>query len=408
MSFIINKLLASVSIPAEPSLQSPASLPSNSCLPRFCVTAFCVISLLILSPLNALADDRYNYDFEKFVGWMEEAAAEQNIPGVALAIVSREGITHMQTWGVKKVTEQDSVNTDSIFRIASMSKTFAGTAATLLVDQNLQSWDARLVDLFPELKIGTGGSSKAITLRHVVSHSTGLMPHSYSNMLDAGVGYEKIKSKFDEIPTVCQPGDCYGYQNVIFSLIADVVEDSTGESYEKYLYEQLFKPLGMVNASVGMEPYLESDEATSPHRRVRGSWRTTTTNPAYYSVAPASGINASIFDMSMWLRANLGAFPEILSTDFLSNLHEPVIATPRGNYFNRWSGLEKAYYATGWRVFEYEGLRVIHHGGAVRGYRSEMAFVPDANIGMVLLFNAESKLANDVVPAFIDSLTDSF
>lgn len=408
MSFILNKLLASVSIPAEPSLQSPASLPSNSCLPRFCVTAFCVISLLILSPLNALADDRYNYDFEKFVGWMEEAAAEQNIPGVALAIVSREGITHMQTWGVKKVTEQDSVNTDSIFRIASMSKTFAGTAATLLVDQNLQSWDARLVDLFPELKIGTGGSSKAITLRHVVSHSTGLMPHSYSNMLDAGVGYEKIKSKFDEIPTVCQPGDCYGYQNVIFSLIADVVEDSTGESYEKYLYEQLFKPLGMVNASVGMEPYLESDEATSPHRRVRGSWRTTTTNPAYYSVAPASGINASIFDMSMWLRANLGAFPEILSTDFLSNLHEPVIATPRGNYFNRWSGLEKAYYATGWRVFEYEGLRVIHHGGAVRGYRSEMAFVPDANIGMVLLFNAESKLANDVVPAFIDSLTDSF
>lgn len=408
MSFILNKLLASVSIPAEPSLQSPASLPSNSCLPRFCVTAFCVISLLILSPLNALADDRYNYDFEKFVGWMEEAAAEQNIPGVALAIVSREGITHMQTWGVKKVTEQDSVNTDSIFRIASMSKTFAGTAATLLVDQNLQSWDARLVDLFPELKIGTGGSSKAITLRHVVSHSTGLMPHSYSNMLDAGVGYEKIKSKFDEIPTVCQPGDCYGYQNVIFSLIADVVEDSTGESYEKYLYEQLFKPLGMVNASVGMEPYLESDEATSPHRRVRGSWRTTTTNPAYYSVAPASGINASIFDMSMWLRANLGAFPEVLSTDFLSNLHEPVIATPRGNYFNRWSGLEKAYYATGWRVFEYEGLRVIHHGGAVRGYRSEMAFVPDANIGMVLLFNAESKLANDVVPAFIDSLTDSF
>lgn len=339
---------------------------------------------------------------------MDEAAADQNIPGAALAIVSREEIKHMQAWGVKNVTEQDSVNTDSIFRIASMSKTFAGTAATLLVDQNLQSWDARLVDLFPELKIGTGGSSKAITLRHVVSHSTGLMPHSYSNMLDAGVGYEKIKTKFDEIPTVCQPGDCYGYQNVIFSLIADVVEDSTGESYEKYLYEQLFKPLGMVNASVGMEPYLESDEATSPHRRVRGSWRTTTTNPAYYSVAPASGINASIFDMSMWLRANLGAFPEILSTDFLSNLHEPVIATPRGNYFNRWSGLEKAYYATGWRVFEYKGLRVIHHGGAVRGYRSEMAFVPDANIGMVLLFNAESKLANDVVPAFIDSLTDSF
>lgn len=336
---------------------------------------------------------------------MEEGISEQNIPGAAMAIVSRDGIEHMQTWGLKSVAEADSVNTDSIFRIASMSKTFAGAAATLLVDQNLQSWDARLVDLFPELKIGTGGSSQAINLRHIVSHSTGLMPHSYSNMLDAGVGYEKIKSKFDEIPTVCQPGKCYGYQNVIFSLIAEVVEESTGDSYEMYLNEQLFEPLGMTNASVGMDPYLDNDEATSPHRRVRGSWRTTSTNPAYYSVAPASGINASIVDMSLWLRANLGAFPEILSADFLQNLHEPVIATPRGNYFNRWSGLEKAYYATGWRVFEYKGVRVVHHGGAVRGYRSEMAFVPDANIGMVLLFNAESKLANDAVPAFLDGLS---
>ena len=356
---------------------------------------------------TSFAEEPYNYDFTEFVDWVESTIEEKGIPGVALAIVSRDGISHMQTWGVKSVETESPVNSDSIFRIASMSKTFAGTAATMLVDQHLQSWDARLVDLFPQLRIGTGSVSQAITLRHVVSHSTGLMPHSYSNMLDDGVAYENIKSKFSEIPTVCQPGDCYGYQNVIFSLIADVVEQSTGSSYEEYLYEKIFKPLGMTTATVGMEPYLESQESTQPHRQVRGGWRTTTMNPAYYSVAPASGVNASIFDMSMWVRANLGAFPEVLPEDFLAQLHEPIISTPRGNYFNRWTGLEKAYYATGWRVFDYNGLRVIHHGGGVRGYRSEMAFVPDANIGMVLLFNAESNIANDVVPAFLDNLIDS-
>ena len=86
--------------------------------------------------------------------------------------------------------------------------------------------------------------------------------------------------------------------------------------------------------------------------------------------------------------------------------HEPVVATPRGNYFNRWQGLQKAYYAIGWRVFDYKGTRAVHHGGGVRGYRSEMVFVPDANIGMVLLFNAETKLANEVVPTFLDTLLD--
>jgi beta-lactamase class C len=374
-----------------------------------------VVSLfvaLLLSAGSASADNLdshagYNYDLSNFVDWMEGATREKEIPGVALAIVSREGIMHMQTWGVRSIDTREAVHTDSVFRIASMSKTFAGASAALLVDQNYQSWNTKLTDLFPSMNLGTRRSSSGITLKHIVSHSTGLMPHSYSNLLDDGVSYDRIKPSFSKIPTVCKPGECYGYQNVVFSIIADVVEQSTGESYEKFIYDQIFKPLGMITASVGMEAYLENDEATDPHRRSRGAWHTTSTNPAYYSVAPASGINASIFDMSIWVRANLGAFPEILAPDFLSQLHEPIIATPRGNYFNRWSGLEKAYYATGWRVFDYKGQRVVHHGGGVRGYRSEMAFVPDANIGLVLLFNAESNLANDIVPAFLDNLINT-
>lgn len=364
---------------------------------------------LLLNTASVSADNLdlhadYNYDFSDFVAWMEGAIREKEIPGVALAIVSREGIMHMQTWGVRSIDTREAVHSDSVFRIASMSKTFAGASAALLVDQNYQSWNTKITDLFPGMNLGTRASSSGITLKHVVSHSTGLMPHSYSNLLDDGVSYDRIKLSFSKIPTVCQPGKCYGYQNVVFSLIGDVVEQSTGESYEKFIYEQIFKPLGMITASVGMEAYLKNDEATEPHRRSRGVWRTTTTNPAYYSVAPASGINASIFDMSMWVRANLGAFPDVLSPNFLSQMHKPIIATPRGNYFNRWTGLERAYYATGWRVFDYNGQRVVHHGGGVRGYRSEMAFVPEANIGFVLLFNAESNLANDIVPAFLDNL----
>jgi beta-lactamase class C len=347
----------------------------------------------------------YNYDMSEFIQWIEEASSEIKIPGVAMAIVSKEGVSHLKTWGVKKVGGTDPVNSDSIFRIASMSKTFAGTAAALLVEEDLVSWDTLMTDMFPNMELGTRASSHGITLKHIVSHSTGLMPHSYSNMLDDCVLYSKIKSRFNEIPTVCRPGDCYGYQNVVFSLTADVVEQSTGDSYEAYLEEHLFKPLGMVTASVGLNSYEANSQSTAPHRKVRGSWRSTTTNPAYYSVAPASGVNASIFDMTLWLRANLGAFPEVLPAQFLKDLHTPIISTPRGNYFNRWQGLEKAYYATGWRVFDYQGIRAVHHGGGVRGYRSEMVFVPDANVGVIVMFNAETKLANEVVPAFLDNLS---
>ncbi|PCH60074.1 MAG: serine hydrolase [SAR86 cluster bacterium] len=346
----------------------------------------------------------FQADFSEFVLWLMQEVDDRKIPGAALAIVSSQGILHLQTWGVRSQGEDEEVNSESIFRIASMSKTFAGTAAAMLVDQNLQTWDTRISALFPSLKIGTLASSQGITLKHIASQSTGLMPHAYSNMLDDGVEYPKIVDKFQQIPTVCEPGKCYGYQNVIFSLISDVVETSTNDSYAHYLELQFFNPLGMTTASVGLEAFKSGDNVTSPHREVRSGWRPTSTNSAYYSVAPASGVNASIEDMSLWVRANLGAFPEVMSPQLLQELHEPVIATPRGNYFNRWQGLNSAHYALGWRVFDYKGLHVIHHGGGVRGYRSEMALVPEANIGMVLLFNAATNLANDVVPAFLDSI----
>ena len=354
-----------------------------------------------------LGSAELNYDYREFVYWLKKNADEKKIPGAALAIVSREGIMYLQTWGVSNVADQTRITNESVFRIASMSKTFAGAAVALVVEKDLQSWDRKIIDIFPNLRMGDKSASREITLKHLVSHSTGLMPHSYSNMLDDGVVYERIREKFHQIPTVCPPGECYGYQNVVFSLIADVIEESTSGSYERFLEEEIFGPLGMTSASVGLDAFINNPNATDPHRIVRGSWRTTSTNPAYYSVAPASGINATIFDMTMWIRANLGAFPEVMSPAFLVNLHEPIIATPYGSYFNRWPDLEKAYYATGWRVFDYNGLRVVHHGGGVRGFRSEMAFIPEGNIGMVLLFNAESNLANDVVPAFLDNLKKS-
>ena len=299
--------------------------------------ALAVASCLCLFAATAHAD----YDAEPFLNWIETTLNEEGIPGSAVAIVTPERVVHLQTWGKRRADVGALVTSNSLFRIASMSKTFAGAAATLVVDSRRQDWDTRMTDIFPQLHLGNGRSYREITFRQVASHSTGLMPHSYSNLLDDGVDYAAIKPRFADIPAVCKPGTCYGYQNVVFSLIADVVEVSTGDDYAGFLEQQLFKPLGMTTASVGLEPYSASRDATSPHRKVRGSWRPTSTNPAYYSAAPAAGINASVFDMALWVRANLGGFPEVLSSDFLAELHSPVIETPRGNYFNRWKGYKR-------------------------------------------------------------------
>ncbi|MDT8428532.1 MAG: serine hydrolase domain-containing protein [Pseudomonadales bacterium] len=347
-------------------------------------------------------------NFDSYIDWLNLQINEAGLPGAAMAIVSSRDILAMNTWGIREVGKQGQVDQQTVFRIASISKTFAGTVAAQLVNNDLYDWDEPLFKILPQNKFAKRGQTEQISLRHLMSHTTGLMPHAYSNMLDAGVGYSKIQEKFQEIPVVCPPGKCYGYQNVVFSLVADVVQTRTESDYSHFLVDNIFTPLGMADASVGLDSYLSNSNASSAHQRTRGGWRVAKVNPAYYSVAPASGVNASIRDMSRWAQANLGAFPEVLSREMLAIQHKPVVETPRGNYFNRWPRLDKAYYALGWRVFDYAGIRVIHHGGGVRGFRSELALIPEFDLGVVVLFNAESSVANDVIPGFLDLAIDTY
>jgi beta-lactamase class C len=343
-------------------------------------------------------------DIAPFVAWLEEQINENHIPGVAMAVMSADEVLSSNTWGVRQLNQPDSVDMQTVFRIASVSKTFAGAVTAQLVGEHKQAWDRPLLESLPHLAIGTGEATKTMTLRHLMSHSTGLMPHAYSNMLDAGVAYEKIQEKFKDIPTVCPPGRCYGYQNVVFSLVSDLVVQSYDASYEIYVQEHIFEPLGMKDSSVGLEGYAEGNNISAPHQYGRDNWRVASTNAAYYSVAPAAGVNSSLEDMIIWAQANLGAAPQVLSLEMLAEQQTPQVETPRGNYFNRWPHLDKAWYGLGWRVFDYAGERVIHHGGGVRGFRTELVLVPARNIAMVVLFNAETSVANEVVPQFLDTI----
>lgn len=354
--------------------------------------------------LNPLDIGIFEPDLSEYLTWLDGEINTLGVPGVAMAVVTSNATLGLHTWGVRTAGEEAPVDAETLFRIASVSKTFAGAVTAKLVHDRKQSWDTPIVSILPQYSIGTQESSQQMTLRHVLSHSTGLMPHAYSNMLDSGVAYEKIQEKFREIPTVCPPGRCYGYQNVVFSLVSDVVEVTEHESYEQYVQERIFNPLGMRTASVGLSGYTESNNVSSAHQFGGETWRVARTNPAYYSVGPAAGVNASVQDMIIWAQANLGAYTEVMPLDVLIEQQTPTVETPRGSYFNRWPRLDKAWYGLGWRIFDYAGVRVIHHGGGVRGFRSELVLVPSLDIAMVVLFNGETALANDVVPHFLDNI----
>ena len=168
---------------------------------------------------------------------------------------------------------------------------------------------------------------------------------------------------------MCIRDRCYAYQNVAYSLIGDVVGGASGEPFERWVSERIFTPLGMHDASYGLDGIETSPRWAKPHVRAGRGWSSVMPKPTYYRVPPAAGVNASISDMAQYLIAQTGHRPDVLPAPLLATLHSPVISTPselRGSSWRR-TRLSSAGYALGWRAFNYAGHDLIFHGGAVQG-----------------------------------------
>jgi beta-lactamase class C len=262
--------------------------------------------------------------------------------------------------------------------------------------------------LLPEFDIQNDEYEQQITLHHILNQSTGLPVHAYTVLLDDNVPYEQIKPLLCSIPSIGPPGKYYSYQNVAYSLVADMMQVKTGKDYSTLLREKLFGPLGMSDASSDYQSMVDNANTAKPHVRLRnGNWLTEDHNNRYYSVGPAAGVNASIYDLTYWVKSLLAGFPEVVDTSVLSYAFHPHIDSHiKWKYKKSWKQLEKAYYGLGWRVFDYGEKKVIFHSGYVRGFKAEIALMPEDNLGMAVIFNGASHYCNKVIPDFFDSYLD--
>jgi len=342
-------------------------------------------------------------EFKHFV----ETKLVPRAPGLALAVIADGKVKVLQTYGVKKAGTNGLVNADTTFRLASVSKSFGATAAALLVNDGLLRWDTKITEILPNVEFSNARYGDQMTLEHILSQATGLPTQTNSNFIEEGLSFDEIVRRLRYVNFVCPPGKCYNYQNVTYSLISNIVLKKTGMTYEQYLEKELFKPLGMRTATVGFAGYSANNNYAVPHLPTRKGWAPTTVTEHYYRVNPAAGVNASITDMSRWLLAHMGQNPAVLPPAVLNAVHAKVTRnTPAQNHYGSREGVTNSHYGLGWRVFDYRGDKnFVHHGGGVKGFRSEMVFNPELKIGMVILTNGP-RLAGSVIFEFLDAYED--
>lgn len=342
-----------------------------------------------------------------FKDYVEESVVPR-VPGLALAIIANGQVRVLEAYGVKKAGTKDEVTTDTVFRLASVSKTIAGTTAGVLVHSGAISWDTPVTSVLPDVSFSNPKYEAQLTLGNIMSQSTGLPTHSGDNFLEDGESFDEVVDRLKKISFVCPPGKCYGYQNISFSLLSPIVKKKTGKSYEDYVKEKLFTPLGMRTASYGYDGLVGTRNYAQPHVLVgKGKWYTANITEHYYRINPAAGANASITDLSRWVLAQMGNNPDVLPPAVLNSVHDHVTKnTPSQSHYGARDGVTNTYYGMGWRMFDYRGDKhFLHHGGYVLGYRSEMVYNPELKIGMVVLSNC-NRLSGEIIFRFLDAYED--
>ena len=334
----------------------------------------------------------------------EEIVAQKNLPGLAMAIVQDGRVVSMRGYGRTGGPGYSPVGTDTVFRLASLSKAFAATISAELVAEDAMHWDTPIVNQLPALKLRAYAAADKVTVRDVLSHRVGITHNTYDRDLESNQPYPLLAEKLSTAPMACTPGDCYAYQNVAFSLIGDLVFAATGDFYSHQVETKLFHPLGMYSSTYGRDGLENSPSWARPHVRGRGGWVAVRPKETYYRVPPAAGVNSSIHDMALWLSAQMGHRPDVLTPAMLASIHQPQVSTPgelRGSPWRR-ERLNNAWYAMGFRVFDYQGHTMVFHGGAVQGYRGLIAFLPKEDVGLVVLWNSESAAPSGLLPSFMD------
>ena len=293
--------------------------------------------------------------------------------------------------GERDVKNHLPVNPDTMFCIASCSKSMTATLIGCLVSEGILDFDRPVREYVPEMKLWDPVASEKYTLRDMLCHRTGFGAHDviWPMKEDRKVMAERIQY----IEPVGIFRDKVIYSNVMYGLIGYVAEAVTGKSWGRLMEEYLFMPIGMKRTNCSANAMEKDSNYAKPYFVKDG----VITEVPIWNVdqcGPAASVNSTHRDMLKWLRFNCrGGVTEdgrrLLTEEVFKEIH-----TPQMDYVDECSEYGDYYwghkYCMGWRSGEYKGRKYQKHSGKIEGYSSFQIYLPDEQIGMFVTVNMHS------------------
>jgi CubicO group peptidase (beta-lactamase class C family) len=343
---------------------------------------------------------------------VEQIRTQVGVPGVAVAIVEDGQTTLARGYGARQLGESSQVDADTLFQIGSVSKAFTAAALAVLVDRGQIAWDDPVTDHIPYFQMHDPWVTREMTVRDLLVHNSGLglgagdlmiIPRSTRSRADVVRALRHI-----EPATSFRSG--YAYDNVLYVVAGQLIEEVSGKSWERFVREEVLAPAGMRTATSARDDRRSVRNRAWPHGRRDGAMFGMGTqmmlddsgraefDPDIAGVgAPAGGVAASANDMARWIAIQLaqGALPgdggRVFSAEAAREMWTPRILVPISNYPEPVSGATPQFnaYALGWTQRDYRGHRLMMHTGAVFGAQAVLMLIPERNVGFAVMINCE-------------------
>lgn len=331
-------------------------------------------------PTAAASTQKYADPITAIETAIEARRKELGIPGISLVIVKDDQIIYMKGLGLKDIERKLAVTPDTQFAIGSASKAFTAMAAVMSADEGLLSLEDSPKKFLPYFTLRDQEAAAKITLRDLLSHRSGLNRTDLAMVTNKLNREELIKVAGRAKPTN-KLGEKFQYQNVMYAAAGEVVAQAQHTTWDRVMETKIFKPLGMKlsnttaaamqktpDFSLGYD-YTPSTKVTRqlPQREI----------PA---AAPAGAINSSAREMAQWLRFMLAG----------GTINGKRLVSEKGfneTITNQMNISGTVNYGLGWFLRQWNGHKVVEHGGNIDGFNSQVALMPDQKLGFVLLTN---------------------
>jgi CubicO group peptidase (beta-lactamase class C family) len=334
-----------------------------------------------------------NYSISQIEKVVEEVQERFQIPSVAMGVIDQGNGKYLKGFGNLSINDNHLVDENTIFALASISKSTASASLSILVDEGTIEWSDSVKKYLPDFAFYDPFTNDNIKVRDLLIHNSGLPSVSGGTIwYDSKLSRKEVMHRLRYLKPVTSFRTSYAYQNVCYLVVGEIIEAVTGETWDDFIATRIFAPLGMKRTTTKLADLEKLQNFAKPHTWMNGQiveipYRN------HENVGAGAAINSSARDWLQYVELflNNGSFngEQIISSQRIKEMWAPQTIIPDDSLPSDLDTSLFNAYGMGWFLREYNGQKVVNHSGGVDGMRSQMCILPNAGVGFIIFTNLE-------------------